>query len=81
MSMDGTLGALEIGSTGSVFLFGILTVQVYIYQRTYSADSRFIKALVGAVWMLELGHTITTNHAVYYMTITAFGRPDCDPAQ
>ncbi|KAJ7652119.1 hypothetical protein DFH06DRAFT_1094356 [Mycena polygramma] len=76
MSMDGTLGALEIGSTGCTFLFGILTVQVYIYQRTYSADSRFIKALVGSVWILELGHTIGTNHAVYYMTIKAFGRPD-----
>jgi len=75
ISFDGTLGALEIGIIGCAFLFGIVTVQVYIYNRAYPKDSRFIKLLVAAVWLLELGHTIATSHAVYLEIIKKFGNP------
>ncbi|KAJ7246587.1 hypothetical protein B0H12DRAFT_1235517 [Mycena haematopus] len=75
ISYDGTLGALEIGVIGCGFLFGIVTVQVYIYHRGYPDDSRFIKLLVAAVWILELGHMIAVSHAVYLEIIKKFGDP------
>ncbi|KAJ7171684.1 hypothetical protein C8R43DRAFT_874736 [Mycena crocata] len=75
-SFDGTLGALEIGTIGCAFLFGIITVQVYIYQRSYPTDSLFIKIMVGMVWLFELGRTIVTTYAVYLEIIKKFGRPE-----
>ncbi|KAJ7645745.1 hypothetical protein B0H17DRAFT_1215941 [Mycena rosella] len=75
ISFDGTLGALSIGVTGCAFLFGVFTVQVYIYSRAYPSDSLLIKALVGIVFLCELGHTITTTHAGYLETIKKFGNP------
>ncbi|KAJ7651015.1 hypothetical protein FB45DRAFT_29626 [Roridomyces roridus] len=74
-SFDGTRGALEIGIVGCAFLFGITTVQVYLYHRTYTGDSRFLKSLVATVWLLELTHTIVTAHAVYFETIKNSANP------
>ncbi|KAF8214086.1 hypothetical protein K438DRAFT_1802842 [Mycena galopus ATCC 62051] len=75
VNYDTTLGALEIAIIGCAFLFGIVTVQVYIYHRAYPDDSRFVKSLVAAVWVLELGHMIATSHAVYMEIIKKFGDP------
>ena len=46
ISLDQTIGALEIGSLFSVFLFGILTLQIYNYYHTFRDDGWKIKALV-----------------------------------
>ncbi|KAJ7861932.1 hypothetical protein B0H13DRAFT_2354923 [Mycena leptocephala] len=38
-------------------------------------DSNLLKAAVGFVWILELGHTISAWHAIYSQTITFYGQP------
>ena len=46
ISLDQTIGALEIGSLFSVFLFGILTLQTYNYYYTFREDGWKTKTLV-----------------------------------
>jgi hypothetical protein len=41
-----TLGAMEIGVIISIFLFGALTIQVYIYFHKFTSDSWKFKLLV-----------------------------------
>jgi hypothetical protein len=74
-NIDTSLGALEIGTLVATTLFGATCIQVYLYFEKYPKDHKLIKALVGAVWILELGHTIAICHAVYTMTITWYAQP------
>ncbi|KAF7365780.1 Saposin B-type domain-containing protein [Mycena venus] len=75
-ALDGTLGSIEIGGIVGTFLFGIITLQVHNYYRTYPADSIPLKLLVAVIWFLELGHTISTWHAIFTLSITFYGQPD-----
>lgn len=49
VSLDATLGALQIGVSMVVFLFGILTLQMYYYYEHHSGDGPFVKGFVSAV--------------------------------
>ncbi|KIM37575.1 hypothetical protein M413DRAFT_448378 [Hebeloma cylindrosporum] len=75
-TIDNTFGALEIGSSFAIFLFGIVTLQTYLYFSRFHEDRLVVKALVGTVWCLELGHTIGVSCEIYRTTITLYGRPD-----
>ncbi|CAA7271867.1 unnamed protein product [Cyclocybe aegerita] len=44
-----TLGALNVGAIVSCFLFGVATVQGYLYYTRYQRDRRMLKALVAFV--------------------------------
>ncbi|RDB15644.1 O-methylsterigmatocystin oxidoreductase [Hypsizygus marmoreus] len=72
----GSLGAIEIGVIISSFLFGIVTVQVFVYFARFPEDRKWLKALVIIVWLLELGDTVSGCHVVYTMTITDFGHAE-----
>ncbi|KAF7358642.1 Saposin B-type domain-containing protein [Mycena sanguinolenta] len=73
--LDSTLGAVEIGAVVSTFLFGIETVQAYLYFDKYPEDTAFLKSLVAATWIFELGHTIATWHAIYALSVTYYAQP------
>ncbi|KAJ7881865.1 hypothetical protein B0H13DRAFT_2048889 [Mycena leptocephala] len=73
--LDSTLGALEVGGIVSTYLFGIETLQVYHYFRKYPEDSQLLKSTVAAVWIAELGHTISAWHAIYSATVTFYCQP------
>ncbi|KIM37533.1 hypothetical protein M413DRAFT_30747 [Hebeloma cylindrosporum] len=75
-TIENTFGALEIGSSIAVFLFGIVTLQAFLYFTRFGKDHIQIKALVGTVWCLELGHTISLAYEVYRTTISLYGRPE-----
>ncbi|KAF9477919.1 hypothetical protein BDN70DRAFT_880613 [Pholiota conissans] len=72
-TLQNTLGAVEIGSSVSVFLFGIVTMQCYLYFSHYEDDRMGFKALVTFIWILELAHTIAIGYEVYRTTITLYG--------
>ncbi|KAJ7094380.1 hypothetical protein C8R44DRAFT_384962 [Mycena epipterygia] len=74
-ALDGTLGAVEIGVVLATFLYGIQTLQTFNYYRDFPNDTRILKTMVTAVWLLELGHTICTCHALYSVTVTFYGQP------
>ncbi|KAJ6453458.1 hypothetical protein C8R47DRAFT_1229004 [Mycena vitilis] len=71
--LNPNLGALEIGFLASGFLFGVLTVQVLIYNRKFGKDHWALKLLVSVIWFLELGQLGCVAHAAYTMTITESG--------
>ncbi|KAJ6534332.1 hypothetical protein B0H19DRAFT_441516 [Mycena capillaripes] len=73
--LNGSLGAIEIGAVLGTFLFGIETLQTFNYYRDFPKDSKLLKAAVGLVWVLELGHTVSAWHALYTQTVTFFGQP------
>ncbi|KAJ7899276.1 hypothetical protein B0H14DRAFT_2674253 [Mycena olivaceomarginata] len=73
--LNGSLGALEIGSVLGAFLFGIETLQTYNYYRDFSRDCVLLRSTVAVVWFLELGHTVSSWHALYSETVTLYGEP------
>ncbi|KAJ6507580.1 hypothetical protein DFH09DRAFT_1199724 [Mycena vulgaris] len=75
-SVDGSLGAIEIGLVLGTFLFGILTLQTFNYYGAYPTDSKWLKGLVTLVWSLELSHAIASWHAAYLITVTFYGQPE-----
>ena len=45
-SNDSTLGAVEIGVLLSCILYGVTTVQVYLYSENYKSDHWRVKLIV-----------------------------------
>ncbi|KAF8955007.1 hypothetical protein BDZ97DRAFT_1862068 [Flammula alnicola] len=74
-TISNTFGALEIGSSVAIFLFGIVTLQCYMYFSRFDDDRLAFRALVAVIWFLELGHTIAVAYEVYRSTILLYGRP------
>ncbi|KAJ3841423.1 hypothetical protein F5878DRAFT_14400 [Lentinula raphanica] len=72
-TIDNTLGAVFIGIIGATFLFGITTLQVYLYYHHYQGDSRLHKLAVAVLWILDTVHLVLIVHAVYHYTIKGFG--------
>ncbi|KAF7351912.1 Retinol dehydrogenase 12 [Mycena venus] len=46
-----------------------------MYFKAFPRDSRFLKGLVFALWIVEMAHTACIFNALYMYTITAYGDP------
>jgi hypothetical protein len=53
----------------SCFLFGITTVQLYIYWQRFPKDRMLNKVLVWWCWLLDALQTAFSCHVVYYYTV------------
>lgn len=73
VSIDSTVGALHNGVSVGVFLFGILTVQLYYYFEHHGGDGLYIKGITAVSWILELIRTIAMLQLSYYLSVTKFG--------
>jgi len=73
-SIDLVLGPMQVGYSIATFLFGLATVQAYLYFQDFSEDPLGYRILVGVTWLCELGHQISSSHAIYFYTITKFGQ-------
>ncbi|KAJ7776393.1 hypothetical protein B0H16DRAFT_1879712, partial [Mycena metata] len=71
-----TLGALQIGTLISYALFGVTTMQLYIYYSRFPDDSRVLKALTAFVWVCEVAHRVCIGHTLYTFIISDYGRPE-----
>ncbi|KAJ7782238.1 hypothetical protein DFH07DRAFT_789916 [Mycena maculata] len=71
-ALDGSIGAIQIGAVVGTFLFGIETLQAYMYFRDHPHDIHWLKAIVAIVWISELGHAISAWHAIYSVTVTFY---------
>jgi hypothetical protein len=49
-TLDLTLGAVEMGAFISAILYGMVTIQVYLYAMGCKSDRAWMKALVAFVW-------------------------------
>jgi len=52
LTLQPSLGALEIGFLASGFLFGVLTAQALIYHRKFIQDSWALKLMVRLFYMI-----------------------------
>ncbi|KDR72274.1 hypothetical protein GALMADRAFT_253097 [Galerina marginata CBS 339.88] len=75
VTLGNTIGAVLLGTVGACILFGISTVQAYMYYTTYTKDWVFQKVIVGTLTALSAGHLLCLIHIVYYYTIEQFGNP------
>ncbi|KAF7338805.1 hypothetical protein MSAN_02203100 [Mycena sanguinolenta] len=72
---DTTIGAYQIGVLVSYVLFGVTTMQAYIYFGRFPDDAPKLKALVAFVWICEVGHAVCLGHSLYIYTIKDFAQP------
>ncbi|KAF8173063.1 hypothetical protein BJ912DRAFT_992869 [Pholiota molesta] len=67
LAIANTFGAIEIGSIIAIFLFGIITLQAYVYFTNFDEDHLAFRAL--------LGLTISVLYELYRITIVMYGEP------
>ncbi|KAJ4496903.1 hypothetical protein C8R41DRAFT_761230 [Lentinula lateritia] len=75
-NIDNTLGAVFIGIVGATFVFGITTLQVYMYYHHYQRDSYLHKLAVAVLWsvkILDTFHLVLIVHATYHYAVKGFG--------
>ncbi|KIK24408.1 hypothetical protein PISMIDRAFT_678274 [Pisolithus microcarpus 441] len=73
MGIAGEFGSLLIGGLVAAMLYGVTTLQTYVYYMHYSEDASTVKFLVGAVWILDTLHVAFMCHILYYYLITNYG--------
>ncbi|EKM53095.1 uncharacterized protein PHACADRAFT_210812 [Phanerochaete carnosa HHB-10118-sp] len=77
LSFDSTLGAIVIAEILVAVLYGITSMQVYVYFHSGRSphDSRLIKRTIFSLWILSSLYIVLASHAVYYYTVTNFMNP------
>ncbi|KJA26631.1 hypothetical protein HYPSUDRAFT_36351 [Hypholoma sublateritium FD-334 SS-4] len=71
-----TFGATLIGSFIATMLYGLTTLQTYLYYAYYPKDSRSTKALVAVIWILDTLHAAFMAYSVYYYLVISYFNPD-----
>ncbi|KAH8099877.1 hypothetical protein BXZ70DRAFT_1065375 [Cristinia sonorae] len=77
-SLRPSLGAVLVGSVISAFLSGVVSMQVYLYYRTYPEDGRRFKLGVTTIWLLDLLHTGMVCASDWVYLIENFGNDISD---
>ncbi|KAI6107180.1 hypothetical protein EDD16DRAFT_1898917 [Pisolithus croceorrhizus] len=57
----------------SAMLYGITTLQTYVYYMHYSEDTSVIKLMVAAIWLFDTLHVSFMCYTLYYYLITNYG--------
>ncbi|KAF8185660.1 hypothetical protein BJ912DRAFT_972757 [Pholiota molesta] len=68
-----TFGALLLGGIIAAVFSGIVTAQTFAYFKFYTNDSAGTKALVSAVWVLDVCHMVFISAALWDHLIAHFG--------
>ncbi|TFK81081.1 hypothetical protein K466DRAFT_604795 [Polyporus arcularius HHB13444] len=66
-------GGLLIEVFIACILFGITTLQTFIYFQKYQSDTRSLRLFVAVTWVLEVVHTAFCIQLCYAYVITGFG--------
>ncbi|KAJ7493150.1 hypothetical protein B0H11DRAFT_2005112 [Mycena galericulata] len=64
---------LLLGELLGAYLFGILTIQLYLYHLTFPRDATYLKILVYSVFLLDLASTLMCIGDVYHWFGAGFG--------
>ncbi|KAJ7466372.1 hypothetical protein FB451DRAFT_1260755 [Mycena latifolia] len=71
--IDSTLGALLIGGSVALILSGVVSVQCIVFFKLYPNEIRLRKAMVVAVWILDLLHSAFIVTSLFKYFIEFFG--------
>ncbi|KIJ64218.1 hypothetical protein HYDPIDRAFT_28656 [Hydnomerulius pinastri MD-312] len=73
INLRNTFGAGFIGALITMILYGVTTLQTYLYFMYYPNDSLDTKLMVTAIWILDTLHISLMSHALYYYLISNYG--------
>ncbi|OCH87116.1 hypothetical protein OBBRIDRAFT_796535 [Obba rivulosa] len=73
LHFDGTLGAAFLGHFVTSVLFGITSLQTWIYFRQHHKDPLSLRSLVFLLWILDAVHVGLITCGMYHYLITHFG--------
>ncbi|KAF9457635.1 hypothetical protein BDZ94DRAFT_1301750 [Collybia nuda] len=89
-TLDNTWGAALIGLVASSIIYGITTLQAYLYFTLYPNDSIQFKSLAGSVWLIDTVSLVLVCNGVYGYLVRDMAKPanrlmvnrsfDVDPA-
>ncbi|KAF9552153.1 hypothetical protein CPC08DRAFT_302520 [Agrocybe pediades] len=71
--LDSTLGAAFLGSFAAAILYGVTSVQTFLYFQGAKGDGRVMKCTIFLLWILDTTHTAITAHGIYFYLVTNFG--------
>ncbi|KAI0667913.1 hypothetical protein C8Q78DRAFT_1081789 [Trametes maxima] len=74
-ALDYTFGAVLVGTALGLVLYGVTLHQSYRYSRMYPEDSRWLKALVIWVVLLETITSAWSMHACYFYLVKNYFNP------
>ncbi|KAI0344591.1 hypothetical protein BDW22DRAFT_1063395 [Trametopsis cervina] len=70
-----TFGALLVGGVISTFLSGAVSMQAYLYARTFPKDRSAVKFLVSVTWLLDVFHSSMVAMSLWEYLIAGFESP------
>ncbi|CAL1706473.1 unnamed protein product [Somion occarium] len=73
LSVPQLLGGEFVAICLAFILYGVATAQAYVYLHSCKKDSRWLKSLVGAVWIFETAQSAFVLRYVYAVAIIGFG--------
>ncbi|KAJ7609805.1 hypothetical protein FB45DRAFT_943023 [Roridomyces roridus] len=71
--VETTLGAVFFGLVFSCILFGVSSLQVYLYYHHYPNDGLLYKGSIGVLWILDAFHVALTIFSSYHYGVASFG--------
>ncbi|KAI0326506.1 hypothetical protein GY45DRAFT_1373911 [Cubamyces sp. BRFM 1775] len=74
-ALDNTYGALLLGTSFGLILYGLTVHQTYRYVRLYPKDKIWLKVLVSGIFVFETMNTALPLIAVYYHLVTNYFNP------
>ncbi|KII83835.1 hypothetical protein PLICRDRAFT_180167 [Plicaturopsis crispa FD-325 SS-3] len=74
LDLEKALGATEIGILISLCLFGVVSCQTYTYFHRFD-DAKWMKSLVGLIWICELAYSACVSFTLYTMTVKDISQP------
>ncbi|KAF8330312.1 uncharacterized protein EI90DRAFT_3060221 [Cantharellus anzutake] len=66
-------GGFLVGLVLSAIVFGVVTVQAWLYYCTYPKDSPVARSSVGFLWLVQAFQVVTVAYVVYDAGIMKFG--------
>ncbi|KAK0240968.1 hypothetical protein EDD85DRAFT_992277 [Armillaria nabsnona] len=73
LSLGPTMGAMFIGETIALILYGTSNLQTAIYFKEYPKDWWFYRLSIAVLWVLDTLHIAFTTHSIYFYAINSFG--------
>ncbi|PPQ90586.1 hypothetical protein CVT25_006106 [Psilocybe cyanescens] len=75
------LGAIEISTFLSLVLLGVSLSQGYTYFNRNGGDRLGLKLLVSLLLLMEVFHSFTASHTIYFETVTRSNRGEANSYQ
>ncbi|KZT74148.1 hypothetical protein DAEQUDRAFT_721029 [Daedalea quercina L-15889] len=66
-------GPILLGSQLNWFFYGVLTVQMYMYQQAKYNDNTFIRSVVWCMYIFETLQTVLLTHDTFHQLAISFG--------